>query len=118
MKYPKGHIKATSLVETLTALTLIAVTFGIGMMVYAQVNRSNPLREQARAYPILQSVLEESIRLSDFKNSETNMNNLIIRKEVESYNDFANLYHIKVSAHLDEKELLSLDKLIFYKKDK
>jgi len=117
MMIKNGHIKATTLVETLTALLLIAIAFGIGTMVYAQVNQSNPIREQSATYSIVQSVLEESIQFADFKNSKKEINGLIVEKEVKTYGDFNHLYHIKVSAILNEKEIMSLEKLVHYEKD-
>lgn len=106
------RLKGTTLVETLAAMTLIAIVFGIAMMVYSNVTSNSGLYETSRAYPILQSMMEKTIMEEDFSNNNISVEGLLIRKEIEEYGSFGQVFHIRLSAELGKEEILSMDRLV------
>lgn len=105
-------LKGTTLVETLSALTLIVIAFGIGMMIYFQVTAASPVIEKSRIYPILQSMMEESIYNNDFINSKHEMEGLLIEKEINPYPSFENVFQIQIQASLGDQQIMKIDRLI------
>lgn len=105
-------LQGTTLVETLAALTLIVIAFGIGMMIYLQIMASSPIIEKSRVYPMLQSMMEESIYQNDFIDNKKEVEGLLIEKEISAYPNYDNVFRIRIHASLGDKEIMEISRLI------
>ncbi|OFX83104.1 MAG: hypothetical protein A2W99_13290 [Bacteroidetes bacterium GWF2_33_16] len=82
----KAKLKASSLIETIVAMVIILLVFGIVMSFYSSqlksVNQSNILR----AHYLLNKVSSQDDLKNTYSNEELIIQSFIIRKTVTSYN--------------------------------
>jgi len=110
------RLKGTTMVETLTALTLIVIAFGIGAMIYSDSLVSNPVLGESVAYPLLQSAMENAVNEGDFTDKSDELEGLLIHREIIPYPNFDDVYEIRLSAELDDREIMTIRKLIHIEK--
>lgn len=108
------RLKATSIVESITAMVIILISFGVGMMIYMNVLRSEKLISKAKANLILNQVLGKTIEEKAFKNEKINKGNLRIIRSVSNYPDAPDAYAIKLEAfNMKEESILVIKEIIF-----
>lgn len=107
-------LKASTLIETLAASVIIAISFGIGTMVYFNVLVSSKSISKERANYLMQSVMNESIKFDKLGDETIVLEGLTIDKSVSSYRE-PDLYKIELTTTENSKGLGSLTRLIYKK---
>ena len=108
------RLKATSIVESITAMIIILLSFGIGMMIYMNVLRSEKLVSKVRASIVLNEVLRKTKEKKTFKSNTVVIENLKIIKSVSNYSDLIDTYNIKLEAFNPKGELtLTINEIVF-----
>jgi len=90
-------LKASTLLESLIAMIIIVVCFGVATMIYSNVLDSDKQRLQLKAILVLnQEAIETKIE-KKFLESEKQIGDWTIRKTVEKYPQTENVYSISLS---------------------
>ena len=108
------RLKATSIVESITAMVIILLSFGVGMMIYMNVLRSEKLISKARANLILNQVLSKTKEEKSFKNEKMNNEHIRIIKSVSNYPDALKAHAIKLEAFNTKGEFILVIKEIVF----
>jgi Tfp pilus assembly protein PilV len=110
----RGHIKATSLMETLAAMIITVVAFSAGFMIFQNVlqSRNTAPRAHARQQISQLASLSNADALSEEEPSPTDL--FHIEKSVKPYKDYPNVDIITWTAKdANGKELFVQHKLIY-----
>lgn len=97
-------IKASGLLETLIAIVLIVVSFGVASMILINLLQSDNGREKLHAAIELESVLSETLKTSAFIDGTEERHHLKVIKKVESYKGSAYLYQLTLIAKNNHDE--------------
>lgn len=90
-------LKAATLMESLIAMIIIVVCFGIATMIYSNVLDSDKQRLQLKAILVLNEVAIETKNGKTFVDSEKQIGNWVIKKTVEKYPQTENVYTLTLS---------------------
>jgi len=108
------RLKATSIVESITAMVIILLSFGVGMMIYMNVLRSEKLVSKAKASLVLNQILGKTKEEQTFRNEKINKDFLKIIKSVSNYPDVTDAYAIKLEAfNMKGESILIIKEIIF-----
>lgn len=91
------NLKAATLMESLIAMIIIVVCFGVATMIYTNVLDSDKQRLQLKAILILNKKAIESKTKKEFLDSEEQAGDWIINKTVEQYSGTENLYQLNLA---------------------
>jgi len=109
------HIKAkaATLLESLVAMVVVLLSFGIALMIYVNIANSNNSQLKLNAYLTLSEVLTETIQDEAYTDEETEKGILTIVKTVQPYGRSTSLIEIHLEAKDINGKLLSvLDKIV------
>ncbi len=113
-----ARLKATTLIESMVAMILIVVSFGIGMMIYFNVLNGTRLQQKMQAELLLNTVLENTKKTSSFVEEAIELNGLIVTKETSPYRSYDNVRLLHLKAY-DQKSNFIIDlKEVVYISDK
>ncbi len=123
MKLPKlcGKFQAFSIIETLTAMVLLTITFGIAISTFDIVMNTDNVSMTVNANLTLKQILAETKKEKTFYDETLERNGFIIKKIIQPYDKLpqnTTLIHIQLTAALsetDDKELAILNSLIYEK---
>ena len=90
-------LKASTLLESLIAMIIIVVCFGVATMIYSNVLDSDKQRLQLKAILVLNEEAIELKKGKTFLDSEKQNGDWVIKKIVEKYPQTENLYTISLS---------------------
>ncbi len=107
-------VKATTLVETLAAMTLLMIAFGIGMSVYLNILSSDHLERTSKANLYLQQFLEESKNEQLLYNDEKVVGGYRLLRNVEPAGEYGDAYLIEIEAEDIDGNFLHRVKEIVY----
>ncbi len=91
-------IKGFTLIEVLVSLTLIMLSFGIGLMIYINVIKSDHNYLKLEALAAIKQVSNETKIKKQFIDEEYSFENVDINKTITKYNGSQNLYIISIEA--------------------
>lgn len=91
------NLKAATLMESLIAMIIIVVCFGVATMIYTNVLDSDKQRLQLKAILILNKTAIESKAKNEFLDSEEQEGDWTINKTVEKYSGTENLYQLTLA---------------------
>lgn len=101
-------LKASTLMESLIAMVILIVCFGIGTMIYTNVLTSDRERKQLHATLLAN---EEAITIKSEKNyldAEWKIDDWTIKKTVEKYNETENLFLLSIAVLDRDKKVISI----------
>ena len=105
--------RAATLLESLVAMVVVLLSFGIALMIYVNVANSNNSQQRLNAYFILNQVLAETVEYSAFANEEFKKGSLTIIRAVLPYGRSKSLIEIHLEARdLNGKILSVLNKIV------
>lgn len=109
-----GKVPATTLVETLAAMTLIMISFGIGMMIYLNILTSNHLERRAQAHLHLQQFLAETKQGQLFFDEEQTVGGYVLVRTVNPYGAYGEAFLVELSAiDIDGQVLQELKEIVY-----
>lgn len=105
--------KAATLLESLVAMVIVLLSFGIALMIYVNITNSNNSQLKLNAYLSLNEVLAETVQDEAYTDEETEKGVLKIVKTVQPYGRSKNLVEIHLEARdVNGKVLSVLDKIV------
>ena len=84
--------------ESIVAMVVIMVSLGIAMMIYVNVMSSDKQQTRLKIMLILNNEAKQAQLEKNFIDSEKEISNFVIKKEVVLYGGTENLYHLKLTA--------------------
>lgn len=94
----KHTLKAATLMESLIAMVIIVICFGVGTMIYSNVMDSDKQRLQLKAILVLNGEALETKTNRKFLDSEEQSGDWIVKKTIERYPEAENLYRLSLAA--------------------
>ena len=111
------RLPATSIVESITAMVIILLSFGVGMMIYMNVLQSEQLISKTKANLILSQVLNKTIQDNQFEDAKFQKENIWIVQTIKKYSSYQDVYTIQLEAFDTKgKSILILKELVFQDK--
>jgi len=101
------RLKASTIVETLTAIVLISIAFGIGVLIYLNTISNQSITVEQQANMVLQEAAIATKTNERYISETFNFKNFIIERVVKPYGETKDLYLIELSAFNTEEELVS-----------
>lgn len=109
-------LKASSLVEVLTAMTIIGVVMGIAMMIFVSVLESDQLYQKHLANHLLNELALQTKNSQLFVDDRIETEYFLVEKNIQSYQGNSELILLHLSAYdkaeklvLERKELVYLE---------
>lgn len=107
-------LKASTIIESITAMVIIGIVFIVGMMVFEQMLRSNPAPLKLRTKLAIDQIVQNTKGDDFFIDEEFEGKGFTIQKKVKVYKDYENLYELDLLAIDQEgKEFLRVKQLIY-----
>ncbi len=106
------RLPGTTIVESLTALALVGLVFGICLRIYIGYSTDPGLSSRLVAERILNQEMERVIESKHFVSERGEISGLEIEKLIEPYSSEAGLIHIQLSAIQDDKVFYSIHRII------
>ncbi|NOZ47669.1 MAG: hypothetical protein GXO79_12945 [Chlorobi bacterium] len=108
-------LKASTIIETIVAMTIIMISFGIVALLIIN-NAKNNSQLKLNAYLLTEDIKAVTKAEKEYNNEEYEFENLLIYKSIEEYENFSNIkvLHLEVFSIndkliYDSKELINLD---------
>ena len=79
------RLKATTIIESMVAMVIIVVSFGIAMMIYMNVLSTDQLSPQTKADILLQEEMVETKKNRRFFKETKEIDGILLEKEVLPY---------------------------------
>jgi type II secretory pathway pseudopilin PulG len=112
----KNYIKASSLIETVIAIAIIAICSLIGTLVYSKVlNQTSPLRKYEYTYQ-LEKLIQEALVHGDLQPVNRKYEGFSIQKRVDQNPIHKNLKDIRFLV-INQKDSLTFSMELFYHND-
>ena len=106
-------IKGSTLVESLIAMVVVMVSFGVATTVYVNVLSSRDEIQKLKSMTILKKLAFESKQNRLFLDDNITVDGFVIEKKVVSYNGQKDLFQLKLKAfNQNEKQLAEYNELI------
>jgi hypothetical protein len=102
----KKKLKASTLIESLIAMLVIMLCFSIAVMIYLNVVRSDKLYQKNTANFILNEIAIQTKKEKKFIDESLKEGQFLIQKNVEKYQDTANLYRLHILAFNTRNEII------------
>lgn len=112
-----NRLEAFTIVESITAMVIILVSFGIGISIYLNIVSSDQLQASNLAFITLEQALDDTKKNNLFIDGSFEVNGLTIQKKIESYKLISNTYLITLKAFNQSNQTLSEIKEIIYLPD-
>ncbi|MCF8229288.1 MAG: prepilin-type N-terminal cleavage/methylation domain-containing protein [Bacteroidales bacterium] len=106
-------LKGSTLVETIISMVIITVCLGIATVVVQQVFRTDQLRNRLNAFVIAKNELRQTKDDSTFFDEVKELENLVLYKNVNDFNDNQNLHKVEIVVNLkhNSEELYRTNKI-------
>ena len=107
------RIEASTLVESLIAMVVVMVSFGVATTVYVNVMSSGNEMQKLKARTLLQKLAVETKQERLFLDTKMTMDGFVVDKKVVAYNSQKHLFLLKLTAYsATEKQLAVYNELI------
>lgn len=107
-------LKAATIIESIVAMTLIMISFGIAMMIFVNINKSNNNFQKFRAKLIINEMAEKTINENNYTNEVIKGKNIKVTRTISSYKSYTDLKLLLIEAHNSEgKKIAERKELIF-----
>jgi type II secretory pathway pseudopilin PulG len=90
-------IKGNTIIETVIALTIILIVFGIATTLFVETIKEQDSIKTIKATGVLQAYANRTISEKDFFNSSEQDNEFILKREITDTSAFINLIRIHFS---------------------
>ncbi|MDZ7743590.1 MAG: hypothetical protein U5Q03_18090 [Bacteroidota bacterium] len=100
-------VPGSTLIETIISMLIITVCMGIALVVVRQLFRTDQLKNQLHAFVIAKQELTEVENKRSFFNETMEIDNLILYKDIVSFDGNDNLIRVEITVQLKyNKEVL------------
>ncbi len=107
-------LKASTIIESITAMVIIGIVFSIGMMVFGSMLDLNPAPQKIRAKLALEEIIQETKTQQSFVDEVIEGKGFTVSKSVKLYRDYKEVYELTLKVYdLKEKEFMSVRELIY-----
>ena len=103
-----------TIVESMTAMLLIVLSFGIGMMIYLNILSSEQVVARTRANLILHQVVEQTRLQNRYIDETLEIEGLLIEKQISDYGALPDNYLLHLQAFDGRDQLLGEIKQVLY----
>ncbi|MFK8103064.1 MAG: hypothetical protein AB8G15_11085 [Saprospiraceae bacterium] len=94
----KFRLVATTIIESMVAMVIIVLSFGVGMMIYMNVIGGDQLIAKTKADILLQEELVQTKKMKRLYDETKRVEGMILAKEVTPYLDQENAFVVVVKA--------------------
>ncbi len=105
-------LKATTLQETMVAMTISLITFSIGLMIFINIMRTEKSMEKLRASLLLKELILETKLNKTFINDEYEKGTFTIVKTISEIPENENLIKLTIEIHKNQKPIVNSQELI------
>jgi hypothetical protein len=105
-------VQGSSIVETVTALLIIVISFGAGMSIYLNVITNEQTISKTKANIILESIMAETMEQKRFLDETIQFNGLIIEKVILPFSGIENHRICSITAYHQNGQLIHLIKRV------
>src|SRR5688572_12254962 len=110
----KAKVKASSLIEVITALIIISLVFSLAIVVYLNVQRSGFSSKKLRYSMILDEVYSGIHKETLTGNKEFDYGDVIVHQEIKVHSSFPSLLLMQLAVRNEEGKLLAEKKFMKY----
>jgi Tfp pilus assembly protein PilV len=110
--------KASSLVEVIIAMVIIAITFSLGIMIYINVIYSSYNEQKNTAYNLLELYAAQTKQQKSYVDQYEEIDGFIIEKKISNYNNDQYLILMELNAYnVEKKHLINRKEIVFLSED-
>jgi competence protein ComGF len=113
----KIRVRASSLIEVITALIIISIIFTIAIMVYLNVQRSGFSSRRLTGELLINEVLVKTLKDKRFDTTETNSDDITVYQDVTAHKTVAHLKVLTLEARDINGKLVAERKRLIYVPD-
>ena len=110
----KYHLNGTTIVESIIAMTIISISFSIGLMVVEMVLNSN---KSAFRYRVKNAIHQEAISTKNNQNyldEIISMPDFIIERKVNAYQESEHLFELRlIGKDLNDNHIVEYKELVY-----
>ncbi len=103
-------LKATSLIETITAMVIISIVFAIGIGSFQMVTSSQQLPYQYRVHLALEKIAFDTHHQKRFLNERIDSNTFWINKEINRYTNIDKVFIFSLTAYDNQNRQVAVRK--------
>jgi hypothetical protein len=107
-----GRINASSLFETIVALMIIVLVFGIAMTIYVNVLRNSSSLAELKASQRLEKIAYETVTEKKYFDETITEEGIVFEKHIAPYNNIQGLLLLELQAYDESKRILASYKSI------
>lgn len=102
----KPHqVKASTLLEVIVAMVIILVIFTLAMGIYNNVLSATSYVKHQQANALMEQLVRQSITQQNWKDEETTLDSISLKKTVNPYEQYTDLVIITVTAYQQDKQI-------------
>ena len=105
-------VQGSSIVETITALLIIVISFGAGMSIYLNIITNEQTISKTKTNIILESIMAETMEQKRFLDETIELNGLLIEKVILPFSNGENHRICSISAYHQNGQLIHLIKRV------
>lgn len=90
----KLEFKAMTLIETIVAMVLITITFGIGIMIYSNISSNHSVPKKVKVDQLVQQIRDEMVEKEAYQSDEFDYGDFSIISNVKLYRGTENVYQL------------------------
>jgi hypothetical protein len=99
-------IQAATLIESLIAMVIVMLSFGIATTVYVNVISSGNQLQKLKSELLLKRIASETIKAHLFLDEKITVDEITVQKKITSYNGSKDLLEISLQAFSSNEKLL------------
>ena len=100
-------LKGATLIESMVAMIVVLLCFGIASMIYVNVMNSDNRRAELHAHLLLNELAMKAKQHDIFLDEEMREGELFITKKVETYNDVPGLIRLTITARNERDKVIA-----------
>lgn len=100
-------LKGTTLIESLIAMVVVMLCFGIATTVYVNVITSGNQVQKLKSQLLLKKIASETKQNRLFLDKKTSSDEIIVEKKIIQYGGMKNLLQLNLKAYTKNEKLLS-----------
>lgn len=105
---------ASSIVESITAMMIVLISFGAGMSIYLNIMSNDQVLAKDRANSLLTHQLEQMLQQKKYIDQTFEINNLLIEQSIKRYTDHPQHYQCILRAYDPNDRLVHEIERIIY----
>jgi hypothetical protein len=109
-----GKLRGSTLVETLTAGTIILVCSTLAAMIYSNVLSSQNTAQKFKASCIASALIESFVKKKDFLDASLGQDGMKINKKCGPYHGANDIIQIEVSVRAEDEKILWVQKRLVF----